>query len=59
MRTQLHILTRPPARSESELIERIRTEPGLEVRVVDLTVPDPDYPRLLEEIFGADSVVTW
>jgi len=32
---------------------------GLQVRVVDLTVPAPDYAKALDEIFAAESVAVW
>ena len=59
MKTQLHIVTRPLEASKVELLEAIRRESDLEVRVVDLTVSGPDYRALVEAIFAADSVVTW
>lgn len=36
-----------------------RTLPDTDVRVVDLTVESPDYLRLLEAVFAADSVQIW
>ncbi len=59
MKIQLHILTRPLDPSKAELLEAIRREPELEVRVVDLTTSPLDYRGLVEAIFRADSVVTW
>ncbi len=59
MKTQLHIVTRPLEASKVELLEAIRLEPDLEVRVVDLTASVQDYRELVEAIFTADSVVTW
>jgi len=59
MKTQLHIVTRPLEASQVELLEALRREPDVEVRVVDLTASGPDYRALVEAIFAADSVVTW
>ena len=59
MKIQLHILTRSLEASKVELLEAIRRQPDLEVGVVDLTVPQPDYRELVEAIFAADSVVNW
>lgn len=59
MKIQLHILTRSLETSKVELLQAIGREPNLEVRMVDLTVPQPDYLELVEAIFAADSVVTW
>ena len=59
MKTQLHIVTRPLEASQVELLEAIRREPDVEVRVVDLTASVRDYRELVEAILTADSVVTW
>jgi hypothetical protein len=59
MKIQLHILTRPLDASKAELLESIRREPGVEVRVVDLTGSRPDYLEVVKQVFEADSVVTW
>ena len=59
MRVVLHILTRPDDAVAQEIISRQREESGQEVNVVDLTAAVPDYTRLLEEIFAADSVAVW
>ena len=29
------------------------------IELVDLTVPEPDYEKLLDKIFAADSVQVW
>jgi hypothetical protein len=59
MRTALHIVTRPNDSLAVEVIAAQRRQPGLEVQVADLTVPEPDYAKLLEDIFTADSVAVW
>ena len=59
MKIQLHILTRPLDASKTELLEAIRREPGVEVRVVDFMGSQPDYVEVVRQIFEADSVVTW
>jgi hypothetical protein len=33
--------------------------PNHQVKVIDLTSGEPDYPALLEEIFSSDSVQVW
>jgi len=55
----LHILTRPNDPLAEEVVCEQRNQPGQEVRVADLTQPEPDYARLLEEIFQADSIAVW
>ena len=59
MRVVLHILTRP----DDALAAAVRThqsgQPEVRVEVVDLTVPDPDYAAVLEQIFTSDSIEVW
>ncbi len=57
----LHILTNPDDRLAQEIISRQRGLPPdhLEVEVVDLTLPNPDYNALLTRIFAADSIAVW
>jgi len=59
MRVVLHILTRPDDTLAQEVIARQREQQDQEVSVVDLTAGEPDYARLLQEIFAADSVAVW
>jgi hypothetical protein len=59
MRTLLHIVTRPDDALMAEIIAAQQKQPGRDVRVVDLTRPEPDYLILLEDIFDADSVAVW
>ena len=59
MRVVLHILTRPDDTLAREVIAGQRGQPGQEVNVVDLTAAEPDYTRLLQEIFAADSIAVW
>jgi len=33
--------------------------PNHQVKVIDLTSGEPDYPALLEEVFSSDSVQVW
>ena len=42
-----------------EVIARQREKSDQEVNVVDLGAAVPDYARLLQEIFAADSVAVW
>ncbi len=56
----LHILTRPTdALSEEIISEQGALEKAPEIRRFDLTAETPDYDRLLNEIFAADSVQVW
>ena len=59
MRVVLHILTRPDDALAQEIIAKQREQSGQKVNVVDLTAAEPDYARLLQEIFAADSVAVW
>ena len=56
MRTILHILTRPADELTSEVMGQQRNLPHTAVEVADLTKPAPDYDKLVEMIFSADSV---
>lgn len=55
----LHILTRPADAQAAAVIEAQKQLPENEVIVVDLTGPAPDYARLVEEVFAADSIASW
>ena len=55
----LHILTRPEDPLARESVCTHEAKPDLEIEVVDLTVPRPDYDRLVERVFAADAVVVW
>ena len=55
----LHVLTQPPDSLVEKVMEEQRRFPGCALRVIDLTVPSPDYRELLREIFAADSVEVW
>ena len=59
MRVALHILTHPDDTLAGEVIASQRAQPDQEVNVVDLTTAEPDYSKLLQEIFSADSVAVW
>jgi len=59
MKHQLHVLVRPPDLLVQELLAATPLQPGVRVEVIDLNGVDPDYGRLVEQIFAADSVVTW
>ena len=59
MKIQLHILNCPLDAATAALLESIRREPEVEVRVLDLTGLSPDYAEAVGQIFEADSVVTW
>lgn len=59
MRAILHILTKPGDSMANEVIAEHQNQPDLGVNVVDLAAQEPDYDKLLEDIFAADSVAVW
>jgi hypothetical protein len=59
MRRVLHILTRPNDALAQEVMAGQNSSAECIVETVDLTVPTPDYTKLLEKIFAADSVQSW
>ncbi len=59
MQRVLHLLTENDPAVPKSVIPFQQEEPGVEVRVIDLTSMDVDYDRLLDEIFSADSVYAW
>ena len=59
MRVVLHILTQQDETLAQEVIASQREQQDQEVNVVDLTAAEPDYSRLVQEIFAADSVAVW
>ena len=59
MRAVLHILTKPGDSMANQVIAAHQNQPDLGVNVVDLAAPEPDYDKLLEDIFAADSVAVW
>jgi hypothetical protein len=59
MRAVLHVTTRPEDALALAVLARQSGQADLQVDVVDLTVPAPDYEVLLERIFAADSIQVW
>ena len=59
MRTQLHILTKPDDQLAARIIRDQKSPVDFKAVVIDLTQPEPDYAKALEEIFRADSVAVW
>ncbi|MBI5385899.1 MAG: hypothetical protein HZA90_14570 [Verrucomicrobia bacterium] len=57
MRQILHVLTKPSDGVTTDLIRRQSQQPETNVTVVDLTQPEPDYDRLVERVFAADSIM--
>jgi len=55
----LHIVTTPDDTLAASVIAKQQEQPGAQVEVVDLTAPQPDFARLLEAIFAADSIAVW
>ena len=59
MRAILHIVTRQNDTLAAAVLATRRMQEETQVKVVDLTAPEPDYSALLEAIFTADSVSVW
>jgi hypothetical protein len=59
MTSVLHILTRKDDPLAAEIVAEQQKQAGVRVEVFHLTEPTPDYSRLLERIFEADSVQVW
>ena len=55
----LHIVTRSNDALAAEIIALQQKRPDAQVKVVDLTAREPDYAKLLEEIFQAASIAVW
>jgi len=59
MRAVLLIVTRANDALAAATMATQQKRPETQVKVVHLTAPEPDYAKLLEEIFAADSVAVW
>lgn len=59
MTRQLHVLTAPPDEFTRALLDALQKSPSVELTVADLSGDTPDYARLVEQIFAADSIATW
>lgn len=59
MSTLLHILTRPADELAQSLIRSHEARPDTTVLVADLTVAEPDYAKLVNQVFEADSIQSW
>jgi hypothetical protein len=59
MRILLHILTQPEDDLGHQVIGHQLSDPENEVRIYDLTQPDPNYDELLRQIFQADGILLW
>lgn len=59
MRQTLVIVTQSLDPLNGVVIANEELLPDQAVKVIDLTVGEPDYEMLLKEIFTADSVQTW
>ena len=55
----LHILTEPTDALAAKIIAKQSGKQENKIEVVDLTQGEPDYKKLLEKIFAADSVQVW
>ena len=59
MAALLHIVTQKDDRLATETIALHESQPEQSVVIADLTTDHPDYGRLLEQIFAADSIAVW
>ncbi len=59
MSQRLHILTKPDDSLAEKIIAAQRQQGDAEIIVRDLTGAKPDYEKLLQEIFRADSIQVW
>jgi hypothetical protein len=59
MRKVLHILTKTDDELSRTVISLQQDVAEIELNLIDLTVPEPDYDSLLEAIFDADSIEVW
>lgn len=59
MRTVLHILTRPDDPLARDLVTRQTADEHVQVEVIDLTRPEPDYAALVTKVFAADAIAVW
>ena len=55
----LQIVTQTDDHFASAVMEEEQKQAGAEVRKFDLTGSEPDYDRLLEELFKADAIHVW
>ena len=56
MRRVLHIICDPEKALPEELLERQRAQTDFDVHVFRFDDGEPDYRKLLQEIFEADSI---
>ncbi len=59
MRQILHIMTTANDILPQKIISHQQQSTDLQLKIVDLTQPEPDYQALLEDIFKADSINVW
>ena len=59
MRRILHIVGEPGKPLPAQIINEQRAGTELEVHVFEFNAEKPDYRRLLQEIFEADSIEVW
>jgi len=55
----LHLLTRPDDDLAKTIGRLQQSDPANRVEVVDLSRGEPDYARLVEQVFAADAIETW
>jgi len=55
----LQIVTQTDDHFAIDVMEEEQKQAGAEVRKFDLTASEPDYDRLLEELFKADAIHVW
>ena len=55
----LHVVTKRDDPLAQSVIDQQRSDPELTLRIVDLTLSNPDYDALLAAVFEADSIQVW
>lgn len=59
MQKVLHILVGEDVGLARAVIDEQRKQPDLDLTVIELGGPEPDYRSLLKAIFEADSIHRW
>ena len=55
----LQIVTEGDDRFANAVIDEQQKQPDVAIRKFDLAASEPDYDRLLDEIFNADAIHVW
>lgn len=55
----LHIVTKADDSTREKILSSQSELPGTDISIFKLTESNPDYAKLVEMIFAADSVAVW